>query len=200
MIGGLKWHPNHRDRASDDLGPLAGRRLLAGRDHREVERWTNSETGGLNAQQFAEPELVKWKSFDDREISGFLHHPPGKFTGNAPVIVMIHGGPEGQSRPAFLSRNNYFIDELGVAVIHPNVRGSSGYGKSFLQLDNGLLREGIVPGHRGPVRLDRHPRRSGRRPRDGDRRSYGGHMTLAVATRYSDRIRCSLDVVGSRTW
>ncbi|HEX3725915.1 MAG TPA: alpha/beta fold hydrolase, partial [Pirellulales bacterium] len=108
----------------------------------------------------------------------------------------IHGGPEGQSRPIFLGRNNYYLDELGVAIIFPNVRGSSGYGKSFLELDNGFQREDSYKDIEALLDWIRQ-----RDDLDADRvmvtgGSYGGHMTLAVATRYNDRIRCALDVVG----
>ena len=160
-------------------------------------RWTESETGGIVPDQFVEPKLVTWKSFDGREISGFLYAPDEKkFPGKRPVIVNIHGGPEGQFRPVFLGRNNYLINELGCALIFPNVRGSTGYGKTFVNLDNGFLREnsykdidalldwvGTQPG------LD-----AGRIMVTGG--SYGGHMTLAVSTFYADKIRCSVDVVG----
>ncbi len=197
VIGGLEWHHNNRDlgfvvasaRSPADVYSLDA-------DTGKVERWTYSETGGLNADMFVEPELVKWKSFDDREISGFLYQPPASFTGKRPVIVVIHGGPEGQSRPGFLSKNNYFINELGIALIYPNVRGSAGYGKSYLKLDNGFLREGTyrdIEALFDWIKTQDHL--------DADRimvtgGSYGGHMTLAVAVRYNERIRCSLDVVG----
>jgi dipeptidyl aminopeptidase/acylaminoacyl peptidase len=197
VIGGLEWHDNNRDlgfvmtsaRSPADVYSLD---ITTGK----VDRWTKSETGGLNADTFVEPELIKWKSFDGREISGFLYKPPAKFQGKRPVIVQIHGGPEGQSRPTFLARNNFFLNELGVALIYPNVRGSDGYGKSFLQLDNGFLREGTYKDVEALFDWMK-----GRDDLDADRimvtgGSYGGHMTLAIATRYSDRIRCALDVVG----
>src|SRR5262249_58186939 len=101
---------------------------------RKLTRWTNSETA-VKTDAFPEAELVKWKSFDGREISGFLYRPPAaKFPGNRPVLVVIHGGPEGQSQPVFLGRGNYYLNELGIALIYPNVRGSTGYGKTFLFL------------------------------------------------------------------
>ncbi len=198
VVGALAWHDNNRD-----LGfVLASARSTADVfsvdvESQKIERWTRSEIGGLNADAFAEPELVTWKSFDDREISGFLYRPSAeKFTGPRPVMVIIHGGPEGQSRPGFLGKNNYFIDELGIALLYPNVRGSSGYGKSFLQLDNGFLREGT---YRDVQALfdwiaTRQDLDAGRIMVTGG--SYGGHMTLAVAVLYADRIRCALDVVG----
>ncbi|MEP6956983.1 MAG: prolyl oligopeptidase family serine peptidase, partial [Chthoniobacterales bacterium] len=129
--------------------------------------------------------------------SGYLYKPdPEKFPGKRPVIINIHGGPEAQFRPSFAGRNNYFLNELGCALVFPNVRGSSGYGKTFVQLDNGLQREDSYKdiaalldwvGTRGDLEADRVMVTGG---------SYGGHMTLAVATYYSDRIRCALDVVG----
>jgi dipeptidyl aminopeptidase/acylaminoacyl peptidase len=107
-----------------------------------VTRWTTSETGGIPQSRFVEPKLVRWKSFDNREITGFLYQPdPRRFSGPRPVIMQIHGGPESQSRPGFLGRTNYLINELGCALLLPNVRGSAGYGKSFLLLDNGFKRE-----------------------------------------------------------
>jgi dipeptidyl aminopeptidase/acylaminoacyl peptidase len=85
---------------------------------------------------------VTWKSFDDRNITGLLYTPdPVKFPGKRPVIVNIHGGPEDQARPYFMGGNNYILNELGVVIVFPNVRGSTGYGKSFTKLDNGTHRD-----------------------------------------------------------
>ena len=113
-----------------------------------------------------------------------------------PVIIDIHGGPEAQFRPVYLGRYNYFLNEAGVAMIFPNVRGSDGYGKTFLDLDNGMKREDSVKDI-GAL-LDWIESRS---DLDSDRimitgGSYGGYMTLACSFHYADRIRCSLDVVG----
>jgi dipeptidyl aminopeptidase/acylaminoacyl peptidase len=197
VIGGLEWHENGRDlgfhlnsaRSPTDVYSLD---TVMGK----VERWTASETGGLNPKSFAEPELVRWQSFDERTISGFLYMPPTKFTGPRPVVISIHGGPEGQSRPTFLGRNNYYLNELGVALLYPNVRGSSGYGKTFLKLDNGVLREdaykdigALLEWIKTQPRLD-----AGRVMVTGT--SYGGHMSFVIATRYNDRIRAALSVVG----
>jgi dipeptidyl aminopeptidase/acylaminoacyl peptidase len=197
IIGGLRWHKNNRDlgfgmesaRATYDAYSLD---VETGK----VERWTYSETGGLNTENFSEPQLVSWKTFDGKMISGFLFQPPARFTGKRPVIIDIHGGPESQARPWFQQWNNYFINEMGVAIIQPNVRGSSGYGKTFLKLDNGFLREDSYKDI-GAL-LDWIKTRP---DLDADRimvtgGSYGGHMTLAVSTYYPDRIRCALDVVG----
>jgi dipeptidyl aminopeptidase/acylaminoacyl peptidase len=162
----------------------------------KVERWTESETGGMDAASLAKPELVRWKSFDGRTISGFLYQPPARFARPRPVVINIHGGPEGQARPGFLGRNNYYLNELGLAIIYPNVRGSTGYGKTFLKLDNGVLREDSVKDIGALIDWI-----ATRPDLDASRilvtgGSYGGYMTLAVATRYNDRIRASVDVVG----
>lgn len=202
VISGLRWH---RDPKQSMLAfNVAGARSpsdvytwsTAGGKN-ATTRWTASETGGIPATRFVEPELVRWKSFDGREITGFLYKPdPAKFSGPRPVIINIHGGPEAQYRPGYLGRNNYFLNELGCAILLPNVRGSDGYGKTFLKLDNGLLREDSYKDI--SALLDWIPTRSGL---DAGRimvtgGSYGGFMTLAVATNYGDRIRCALDVVG----
>ena len=106
----------------------------------KVERWTESE-GAVDTSAFPEAELIRWKSFDGKSISGFLYRPPAKFGGKRPVLVNIHGGPEAQSRAGFIGELNYLLNELGIAIVFPNVRGSAGYGESFLKLDNGFLRE-----------------------------------------------------------
>jgi dipeptidyl aminopeptidase/acylaminoacyl peptidase len=197
VIGSLEWHKNNRDlgfglesaRSTYDTYSLD---VKTGK----VERWTESETGGVNTTDFSQPEVVRWKTFDGKMISGLYYKPPAKFAGSRPVIIDIHGGPEGQTRPWFQAENNYFINEMGIAVIQPNVRGSAGYGKNFLKLDNGLLREDSYKDI--AALLDWIKTRP---DLDSDRimvtgGSYGGHMTLAIATFYPDRIRCALDVVG----
>src|SRR5262249_44367138 len=154
------------------------------------------ETGGLNPANFAEPELVKWRSFDGREISGFLYMPPKRFTGKRPIIVNIHGGPEAQFRPLFLGRLNYYLNELGVAILFPNVRGSAGYGKSFLKADDGFKREDSYKDAEAAYRwIKQQPNLDGERilVTGG---SYGGHMALVSAAHHSALIRAAVAVVG----
>ncbi|MBO0912216.1 MAG: S9 family peptidase [Acidobacteria bacterium] len=198
LIGGLKWHENNRELAfevSSARSPSDVYSMDITKD--KLERWTYSETGGLNPEHFVEPQLVSWKSFDGREIPGWLYLPPAaRFPGKRPVIVNIHGGPEGESRPGYLGRNNYFLNELGVAIVFPNVRGSTGYGKTYVALDNGFKRQDSYEDIKALLEwIKRQPNL------DGDRilvtgGSYGGHMTLATATRYNELITCSVDVVG----
>ena len=198
IISGLRWHPSGQDlaftlataRSPSDVYSLNPQTNV-------LDRWTRSEIGGLNADTFPEAVLVQWASFDGLTLSGFLVRPdPAKFPGKRPVIIVIHGGPEGQARPGFLGQSNYYPQELGVALLYPNVRGSDGYGKTFLDLDNGFKREDTYKDI-GAL-LDWIAAQS---DLDAERimvsgGSYGGHMTLAVATRYSDQIACAVDIVG----
>jgi dipeptidyl aminopeptidase/acylaminoacyl peptidase len=162
----------------------------------KLTRWTTSETGGISFAGAKSPELVHWKAADGIDVSGFLYPPPAKFAGKRPVMIDIHGGPEGQSRPDFLGSLNYYVQALGIALIEPNVRGSVGYGKNYSMLDNGMKRQDSVRDI-GAL-LDWIKTRP---DLDPDRviiigGSYGGFMTLSVATQYNDRIRCSIDIVG----
>ncbi len=197
IVSGVRWHDNGRDLGFN----LSSARLATdvfSLDVRtgKVDRWTESETGGLNTTNFSEAELVRWKSFDGRDISGFLYMPPARFSGPRPVIINIHGGPEGQSRPTFLGRSNYYLNELGAAMIYPNVRGSSGFGKTFLKLDNGFLREDTYKDIGALLDwIATQPRLDSKRVLVTGG-SYGGHMAFAIATLYNDRISASLPVVG----
>lgn len=198
LISGVSWHENNRDLAFT-LSSARSPSDVFSLDTKsgKVERWTESETGGLDATKFVEPELVKVKSFDGLSVSAFVYRPDAKkFPGKRPVMVSIHGGPEGQSRPGFQARNNYYLDELGIALVVPNVRGSSGYGKTFLQLDNGFKREDSVKDI-GAV-LDwiaQDPKLDASRVSVYGG-SYGGYMVLASMVHFNDRLRCGIDVVG----
>jgi dipeptidyl aminopeptidase/acylaminoacyl peptidase len=197
IISGLRWHRDSHTlgfnftsaRSPQDVYSLD---VTTGK----VDRWTESETGGIDPKTFAEPRLIHWKGTDGLTLSGFLYMPAGKYTGKRPVIIDIHGGPEGQSRPGFLGRYNYFIDQQGVAMIFPNVRGSTGYGKTFVAADNGVKR--IDAYHDIGTLFDwiatQPDLDAGRVMVTGG--SYGGHMTLVTAMLYADRITCALDVVG----
>ncbi len=162
----------------------------------KYSRWTESETGGIPTQAILPPSLIQWKSFDDKMISGFMFSPPKSFAGKRPVIINIHGGPEGQSLPTFQVANNYYLNEIGVVIIYPNVRGSTGYGKTFLSADNGFKREESVKDIGALLDwIAQQPQL------DKDRilitgGSYGGYMTLAVSTFYSSKIKCAIDIVG----
>ncbi len=197
-VGNLAWHSNSRDLAfnlNSAKSPLDvyAYDLKTG----QLERWTRSATGALNPERFVEPELVKLSSFDGLLISAIVYRPdPKKFPGPRPVLVSIHGGPESQARPGFQARYNYLLNELGVVIVYPNVRGSAGYGKTFLTLDNGFKREDSVRDIAAVIAwIARQP--------DFDRSrvavaggSYGGYMSLACMVMFADVLRCGIDVVG----
>jgi dipeptidyl aminopeptidase/acylaminoacyl peptidase len=165
-----------------------------------LERWTYSEVGGLNTDSFIMPELIHYETFDQvdgkpRMISAFYYRPK---TGSRPfpVLLDIHGGPESQFVPYFRSTLQFYLNELGIAVIAPNVRGSSGYGKSYVKLDNGYLREDSVRDIGSLLDwIEKQPELDPSRVAviGG---SYGGYMVLASMTHYNDRLRCAIDIVG----
>lgn len=163
---------------------------------KNIERWTDSEQGEMQKSDMAQPKLIEWTSFDKMKISGFYYPASKKFTGKRPVMINIHGGPEGQSMASSLGANNYYPNEMGVAIIYPNVRGSSGFGKTYIASDNGFNRMNSVKDIGALLDwIAKQPEL------DKDRimimgGSYGGFMTLATAYEYADKIRCSVDVVG----
>jgi dipeptidyl aminopeptidase/acylaminoacyl peptidase len=190
IISDLKWNRNSTDLAFNFKSPQTPNDVYSlNIETDKPELWAKSITNRVDTEKFSVPELIHWSSFDKRTISGFVYRPPAKFRGKRPVIIDIHGGPEEQYRPAFGYEHNYFLDELGVAKIYPNVRGSTGFGKAFTALDNGVRREDAVKDIgslldwiRTQPDLD-----SSRVAIQGA--SYGGYLALSVATRYSDRVR-----------
>jgi dipeptidyl aminopeptidase/acylaminoacyl peptidase len=168
-------------------------------DYGSLLRWTYSEVGGLDTSSFREPELISYPTFDSvngqaREIPAWLYKPAGK--GPFPVVVSIHGGPESQARPFFSTTLQLWMNKLGVAIVVPNVRGSNGYGKTYVSLDNGFNREDSVKdigalfdwiATQPDLDTDRVAVSGG---------SYGGYMVLATAVHYSDRIKAVVDRVG----
>jgi dipeptidyl aminopeptidase/acylaminoacyl peptidase len=163
------------------------------------ERWTASEIGPLDASKLVSPTLVRYPTFDKldgkpREIPAWVYKPAG--AGPDPVLVNIHGGPEGQARPVFSMNVQQWAGELGYAVILPNVRGSSGYGKTYVALDNGMKREDSVRDIGALLDwIATQPDLDAKRVvvMGG---SYGGYMTLASMTHFNDRLRGGIDVVG----
>jgi len=168
----------------------------------EIARWTQSEVGGLDASKFVAPTLVHYPTFDSvdgkpREIPAFYYRPANVPAGKKiPVVINIHGGPEGQSLPLFNPTAQFLANELGVAMLLPNVRGSEGYGKTYLSLDNAEKREDSVKDIGAlldwiATQPDLDASRVG--VYGG---SYGGYMVLASLMHYSDRIKAGVDIVG----
>ncbi len=205
LIGGLAFSPdgsqlamtlNTSETPSDSFVLALGQEPL---EHGALQRWTYSEVGGLNTETFVSPQLIEFPTFDkvdgeQRKIPAWYYKPPGD--GPFPVVISIHGGPEGQSRPAFSSTYQMWLQKLGVAILVPNVRGSSGYGKTYLGLDNGFKREDSVKD------IGRLLDWIAEQPELDKSRvavfggSYGGYMVLASAVHFSDRLRAAVDVVG----
>ncbi|MFC7074231.1 S9 family peptidase [Halovenus rubra] len=160
-----------------------------------VTRWTHASTAGIPLESFVEPDLVHYESFDGREIPAFFSLPENVPEGGAPVIVDIHGGPESQRRPSFAGLTQYFLSR-GYAVFEPNVRGSTGYGRSYTHLDDVENRMDSVrdieaaldwlEGH-DAVDPDRFVAKGG---------SYGGFMVLASVTEFPERWAAGVDIVG----
>jgi dipeptidyl aminopeptidase/acylaminoacyl peptidase len=164
-----------------------------------LERWTRSEVGPVDARSFVSAERIRYPTWDrvdgqPRLLSAYVYQP--RSSGPHPVVINIHGGPESQYRPDFDAFTQFLVNELGYVVIAPNVRGSSGYGKGFLALDNGVLREDAVKdigsllvwiGLQHDLDRDRVVVMGG---------SYGGYMALASLAAYNDRLRGGVDVVG----
>jgi dipeptidyl aminopeptidase/acylaminoacyl peptidase len=154
-----------------------------------LTRWTNSELGGIDPATLAEPRLIRFRSFDGTSVPAFVYRPTNVPAGvRTPVIVDIHGGPESQTRAAWNPGAQYFANQLGATVILPNVRGSEGYGKTYLNADNGPKREDSVRDI-GAL-LDWIGQQ---RDLDSKRvavygQSYGGYMSLASMTHFSDRL------------
>jgi dipeptidyl aminopeptidase/acylaminoacyl peptidase len=170
---------------------------MSGEGAGKLVQWTRQAKGSVDTAAFPETEIVRWNSFDSKSISGLITRAPkDKFPGPRPVFIAIHGGPEAQAQIGFLGRNNYMLTELGITLIQPNVRGSNGFGKSFLKLDDGFKREDSVKDIGAlldwiatqPDLDAKHVMVSGG--------SYGGYMSLAVATHYAERIVGSIDTVG----
>jgi len=205
LVGGLEFSPdgkrlgmtlNTSQTPSDSFVLALGAGAL---EYGDLTRWTFSEVGGLDTGTFIEPELVSFPTFDSdaggpASIPAWVYKPAGE--GPHPVIISIHGGPEGQARPSFSSTYQMWLQKLGVAVVVPNVRGSDGYGKHYMSLDNGFKREDSVRDIGALLDwIAAQP--------DMDQNrvavfggSYGGYMVLACSVHYSDRLRAAVDIVG----
>ena len=205
LIGGLNFSPdssklgmtlNSARNPNEAYVLELGRKPLSAK---KLTRWTFSEVGGLDTSKFSKPVAVAFPSIiqgEDQTISipAFVYLPPGD--GPFPVVIHVHGGPESQFRPRFNSDFQMLIDQLGVAVIAPNIRGSLGYGSQFITLDDGYKRETSVSDIGALLDwIALQPML------DKDRvavmgASYGGYIALASAVHYSDRLRAVIDRLG----
>jgi dipeptidyl aminopeptidase/acylaminoacyl peptidase len=196
VVGGLEFSPDGR-RLAMTLATNTGTDVYTWElGEQRLTRWTDSELGGLDPNLLAPTRVIRFKSFDGRSIPALVERLAKPAQARSPVIINIHGGPEGQERPGFSPAMMAYMTELGAVVISPNVRGSEGYGKIYLSLDNADKREdsvkdigALLDWIRSQPDLD--PERvvvTGG--------SYGGYMVLASLVHYSDRLAGGIDVVG----
>jgi dipeptidyl aminopeptidase/acylaminoacyl peptidase len=162
---------------------------------KKTTRWTRSEVGGLNTDTFVEPELVRYPSAGGVKVPAFLYKPRG-VGGKVPVVILFHGGPEGQSQPGFSPQVQFLATELKMAVLLPNVRGSEGYGKTFRAMDDGVKREQSLADIGATLDFI-----ASQKDLDASRvgvsgGSYGGYLVLATAAFFPERIKAAVDVVG----
>ena len=200
IIEGMAWNPDSKRLAiSIETATSPADVYVLNTISFSLERWTRSEVGGLDIQKFIQPALIEFETFDkegsqSRKIPAYYYKP--KAIGPHPVLIHIHGGPESQYRPNFNPVFQYFANELGVAVIAPNVRGSAGYGKNYVNLDNGFLRENSVKDIGALIDW------IGTQPELDPSRiavtggSYGGYMVLSSLVHFGEKLRCGIDVVG----
>lgn len=203
LYSNLKWHPN-----SQKIG-LTINKSNAPADvfaydipTKTLTQWTFSEVGGLLPEQFISPQLISYPTFDEdkgqkRNIPAFYYLPKKEVTPQKfPVLIYIHGGPESQFRPGFSPLFQYYLNELKVAVIAPNVRGSTGHGKHFIKLDNGYKREDSVKDIGKLIEwIEQQPELdSSKIAVMGG--SYGGYMVLASMAHFNDKLKCGIDIVG----
>ena len=201
QLGSLRFHPSR-----DELGFTLSSSQTPGDVYtldvnlKALRRWTTSEVGGLTPDNFVIPKLIDFESFDQvdgkpRKIPAFIYTPKNA-QGPWPVLMMVHGGPESQFTPAFRPFVNFIVNELGIAVIAPNVRGSTGYGKTYQKLDNGFNRENSVKdigelikwiGNNSEFDKNRIGIYGG---------SYGGYMVLSSLYNFNNQLKCGIDVVG----
>jgi dipeptidyl aminopeptidase/acylaminoacyl peptidase len=164
-----------------------------------LEPWTRSEPGAVDLAKFVLPRLTEFPTFDrvdgkTRQVPAYVYEPASG--GPHPVLISLHGGPESQFRPGFDPWIQYMVNELGFAVIAPNVRGSSGYGKTYMALDDGVLREDAVKDVGAMLVWIALQKKFDAKHVVVAGGSYGGYLTLATLVNYSDRVRGGIDVSG----
>jgi dipeptidyl aminopeptidase/acylaminoacyl peptidase len=197
VLTGLDFSPDGRKLAISLSTPLATGDVWAwDLQAARLERWTESELGGMDPSQLVDAELIRYRSFDGRSIPAFVYKPKTPATGKRPVVIQIHGGPESQERPAFNPRRQSWVHDLGAVVITPNVRGSEGYGKAYLALDNAEKREDSVKDIGALLDwIATQP------DLDASRvavvgQSYGGYMVLGTMAHYAPRPGGGINLYG----
>jgi dipeptidyl aminopeptidase/acylaminoacyl peptidase len=213
VINGLSFDPQSKRLAFNVNGAQTTSDVYTyDLETQKVDRWTFSEVGGLNPDNFVTPELINYPTFDSvsggkidpkagiasqaRQIPAFYYKPKDDTNKPFPVIINIHGGPESQAQASFSAVIQYWVNELGAAVLVPNVRGSDGYGKTYLLQDNGFKREDSVKDIGALLDwIKTRPELDAKRVAVFGG-SYGGFMVLSSMFHYNDRLKCGVDAVG----
>jgi dipeptidyl aminopeptidase/acylaminoacyl peptidase len=162
-----------------------------------VTRWTNRTSKPKKEIPSLEPTITRVKSFDGVSIPALVYYPDAKkFPGKRPALMIFHGGPEGQSRPGYRGSFHFYLNELGVALVYPNIRGSTGYGRKYLSLDDGVKRGDAIKDVGAILDWVAKSDRLDARRVAAYGGSYGGFMSLACLVNYAERFRCGVDNVG----
>ncbi len=200
VAGGIQFHPYRKQLGITVYKPnMPEDAFVIDLDSFTIEQWTHSETGELDCSGLAVPKVIEYPSFDSvngklRMIPCFLYKPKGE--GIFPVLINIHGGPESQFWPYFSSSIQFYVNNLNIAVLAPNVRGSAGYGKEYLSLDNGMNRENSVKDIGALIEwIKKQPDMDSTRiaVMGG---SYGGYMALSSMIHYNKQLRAGIDLFG----
>lgn len=200
LIGGLRFSRDGKRLGFSLNSPTtSGDVYVYSMDDGKLTRWTASELGGLNAARFVTPTRIAYPTFDQvdgkpRMIPAYYYRPAGD--GPFPVIIQIHGGPEAQSRASFSSLIQYWTCEMKTAVLVPNVRGSTGYGRDYHMLDDGMKREDSVKDIGALLDWIEKQKELDAKRVAVYGGSYGGYMVLASLTNYPGRIKAGVDIVG----
>jgi dipeptidyl aminopeptidase/acylaminoacyl peptidase len=158
------------------------------------QQLTFSPHPGIDLAELVHPELVTFPALDGLQLSGWLYRPKNQ-NGPAPFVVSFHGGPEGQERPGFRSDYQALLSQ-GIGVFAPNVRGSSGFGKRFVNLDNGEMRVNAVKDIKSCVDYLVSNRIADPKRLGITGGSYGGYMTMAGLTEFPDMFAAGVDLYG----
>ncbi len=163
---------------------------------KELKKLSKTMYAGINREIFSDPQLVKFKSFDGLEIPAFLYLPPNYKKGDKiPFLINAHGGPEGQSQASFARSFQYFALS-GYGLLRVNPRGSSGYGKEFMGLDDYKNRLNSLKDYKAAVEwlIEENYTETGKIGIYGG--SYGGYVTLGMITEYPEMFSAAIDIVG----
>jgi dipeptidyl aminopeptidase/acylaminoacyl peptidase len=204
IAGGMRFSRDNRKLAfTFNAARYNGDVFLYDLKSRSLSQVTRSSRAGIPQSSFIEPELIHYKTFDGREVPAWYYRPQSRAESNGkgaaaaklPVLVSVHGGPEGQEQPGFNSIYQYFLSR-GYGILAPNVRGSTGYGKTYTHLDDVRRREDSVKDLAAAVEWLKTSGGADARRIAVMGGSYGGYMTLAAITLYPDLWAAAVDTVG----